>query len=152
MNNNIDNVVASAKVQSRIVPILIEEIESLRDEATTRITDLSTLLVKEQASLARINSVARILYSMKESYAKAEQDDLVQAIMNNELPKEETGAMSVDKYNEQETPNGLPTPIEEDATEKDAVFDENGNMIKDGETLVSTVDDVNIDLTSSPKS
>lgn len=141
MSNNIDNVVASAKVQSRIVPILIEEIESLRDETTTRIADLSTLLVKEQASLARINSVARILYSMKESYAKAEQDDLVQAIMNNELPKEETGAMSVDKYNEQEAPNGLPTPIEEDTTEKDTVFDENGNMIKDGETLVSTVRD-----------
>lgn len=136
MNNNIDNIVASAKVQSRIVPILIEEIESLRDESTTRIADLSTLLVKEQASLARINSVARILYSMKESYAKAEQDDLVQAIMNNELPKEETGAMSVDKYNEQEAPqevpNGLPTPIEEDTNEKGAVFDENGNMIKDG--------------------
>jgi hypothetical protein len=145
MSNNIDNIVASAKVQSRIVPILIEEIESLRDESTTRIADLSTLLVKEQASLARINSVARILYSMKESYAKAEQDDLVQAIMNNELPKEKTGAMSVDKYNEQEVPqevpNGLPTPIEEDTTEKDAVFDENGNMIKDGETLVSTVGD-----------
>ena len=146
MSNNIDNVVASAKVQSRIVPILIEEIESLRDETTTRIADLSTLLVKEQASLARINSIARILYSMKESYAKAEQDDLVQAIMNNELPKEETGAMSVDKYNEQEVsqevPNGLPTStIEEDTTEKGTVFDENGNMIKDGETLVSTVGD-----------
>lgn len=142
MSNNIDNVAASAKVQSRIVPILIEEIESLRDETTTRIADLSTLLVKEQASLARINSVARILYSMKESYAKAEQDDLVQAIMNNELPKEETGAMSVDKYNEQEAPNGLPpSPTEEDTNEKDTVFDENGNMIKDGETLVSTVRD-----------
>lgn len=146
MNKNIDNIVASAKVQSRIVPILIEEIESLRDESTTRIADLSTLLVKEQASLARINSVARILYSMKESYAKAEQDDLVQAIMNNELPKEETGAMSVDKYNEQEVPQEVPNDLppssnEEDTNEKDAVFDENGNMIKDGETLVSTVGD-----------
>jgi hypothetical protein len=149
MNKNIDNIIASAKVQSRIVPILIEEIESLRDESTTRIADISTLLVKEQASLARINSIARILYSMKESYAKAEQDDLVQAIMNNELPKEETGAMSVDKYNEQEAPNSLPTPIEEDTTEKDTVFDENGNMIKDGKTLVSTVDDINIDKTGA---
>lgn len=133
------NVTASAKVQSRIVPILIEEIESLRDESTTRIADLSTLLIKEQASLSRINSVARILYSMKESYAKAEQDDLVQAIVQNEVPKEQTGEMSVDKYNEQEAPNGLPTPYKEEYT--DYTVDENGNMLKDGEVLVSTVGD-----------
>lgn len=81
---NVSSVEAVNQLGVKFTPIILSELELLRDESSARMSAIAKLMDKEQQTIARLNGLIRIVQSLKEGQEKAVQEDIIRNLLNDQ--------------------------------------------------------------------